>query len=291
MKILILGAFGQVGKALYRHFSSQYKIDVTGTSRNVHPGLKQFDPFKDHWESLGKFDIVINSVGAIYPTHDYPFERIHAQLSGLIIKNRALIGNPKVIQISVLGAEESSDIQFLKTKAVADKLLLQEKNTYIVRPSIICTHRTMLVRKILSLAKMAKVLGLVIVPKDFPDHKIQPIMINDFCIAIESLCRIDHDQHTVLLAGPEEISFRSLIEMAMIDSGRKIKFIELSRNFTGFFVRYFLDIFFPRVLSYDQFRLLFTDNIADTKQTTILLKGTPASTKDFWKSEFKSIGK
>jgi uncharacterized protein YbjT (DUF2867 family) len=291
MKILIIGASGQVGKALYRYFSSQDKIYVTGTSRNAYPDLKEFDPFKDDWNSLGKFDILINCAGVIYPTKDYPFERVHAQLTSLIITNRSLIGNPKVIQISVLGADESSDIQFLKTKAIADNLLLKEKNTYIVRPSIVCTHGTMLVRKILILAKMAKMLGLIIVPKSFPDHKIQPIMINDLCMAIEGLCRMDFHQQIVLLAGPEEISFRSLIEMAMADSGKKIKFIELSRNFTGCFVRYFLDIFFPRVLSYDQFRLLFTDNIADTKQTTILLKRVPDPTADFWKSEFKSIRK
>ena len=285
MKILIIGASGQVGKELYHYLSSQNENAVTGTSRNSHPGLLKFDPFKDDWSSLGKFDVVINSVGAIYPTLEFPFEKIHGQLTALIVKNLSLMGDPRVIQISVLGAEENSEIAFLRTKAIADNLLLKQKNTFILRPSIICTHRTMLIQKILFLIKAAKIFGFVILPKGFLDHKIQPILIQDLSMMIENLCKVDYPENIIPLVGPEEISFRNLIEFALEKSTKKIKLIEINRRLIEFFVKNFLNTFFPRLLSYDQFRLLFADNTADVNHATILLGRNPASAKKIWKDE------
>lgn len=195
------------------------------------------------------------------------------------------MGSPRVIQISVLGAEENSDIAFLRTKAIADNLLLKHKNTFILRPSIICTHNTMLVRKISSLIKVGKAFGFVILPGGFLDHKIQPILVQDLCMIIGNICKINYPEQVIPLVGPAEISFRNLIEFAMENSGKKIKLLEINRNFIEFFVKNFLSIFFPRLLSYDQFRLLFKDNTADVKPATILLGRNPFSTKYFWKGE------
>ena len=58
MKIIVLGATGQIGSIIYNGLSQRY--EVIGTSRNHHSDLAKFDPFHDDWSILGKADVLIN---------------------------------------------------------------------------------------------------------------------------------------------------------------------------------------------------------------------------------------
>ena len=175
MRTVVLGASGQIGKIIYEELKKSH--EVIGTSRNSSSELLQFDPFKDSWSVLGKADVLVNCVGQIEATKEFSFQKIHIELTKLIIQNRERLGNPRIIQISALGASKLSELEFFKTKGIADDQLLKNSNTVIVRPSIICTHKTMMVRKMQVLYSISRFTnGLLIVPSSFLDH-----MINLYC--------------------------------------------------------------------------------------------------------------
>jgi uncharacterized protein YbjT (DUF2867 family) len=285
MRILILGASGQIGSAFFEIFSKSKDDEVYGTSRKASgENRKKFDPFKDPWEILGKYDVVLNCVGVIKATKEFSFEKIHMGMTELIISNRTLIGNPKLIQMSVLGADSGSDIEFLKTKGLADSLLLKEENTVVVRPSIVCTHRTMLVKKLLMLKKLARISGgRMIVPKGFPDHKIQPVLIDDLASLLLNIAKLEVKERIICATGPEEVSFRSLLMKAVPG----IKLIEIPESVVRFFVKNILSVIFPDVINFDQYRLLFKDNIASSYQTKKYLMKELTSTEKFWKDELE----
>src|SRR3990170_6477646 len=202
MRIVVLGASGQIGSVIYDALKRHH--NVVGTSRKESGELIQFDPFQDTWSALGKSDIFINCVGQIEAAPGSSFYKIHLELTKLIVLNRLAIGNPRIIQISALGAAANHKVEFLKTKGMADDYLLQHSNTMVVKTSIVFTHRTMIVQKILMLLKISKYTqGLVFAPKGFLNSKIQPVMPQDLAALVATLCMTQYLPKVVNVVGPE----------------------------------------------------------------------------------------
>ena len=145
MRIVVLGASGQIGSVIYNGLKDRHV--VLGTSRKASADCVRFDPFQDNWHVLGTVDVLINCIGQIEATSSSSFHHIHVDLTKRIIAHRQQIGNPTILQISALGASAAHNVEFLRTKGIADDLLLQHAETAVIRPSIVCTHRTMIVRK------------------------------------------------------------------------------------------------------------------------------------------------
>lgn len=284
MRVLILGASGQIGNVLLQCFQKDPNIVAIGTSRKEHKDYFQFDPFQDHWTKLGQVDVIINTIGQIEASGASSFEKVHIGISKLIIENRPVLGNPKVLQISVLGADPESKIAFLQTKGIADQFLVKHSDCIVVRPSIVCTPGTMLVKKLLMLGKIATKLGKrMIVPKGFLDHKIQPVMVDDVARIAYNLCKLKEYQPIINITGPEKISYRTLLELALPG----IRLIEIPKPLTEFFVKVIISPFLPALINSQQYDLLFSDNIADEKEAERYLRKPLASTLEFWKNELR----
>ncbi len=289
MKIIVLGASGQIGSVLYHGLKNLH--DVIGTSRKHIDGLIQFDPFTDDWAELGKADVLINCVGQIVATADSSFHHIHVALTKQIIANRAKPGNPRIIQISALGAASTHDVEFLRTKGVADELLLQQLNTAVVRPSIVCTRRTMIVKKLLMLANFSRfTFGIIPVPKGFLKTKIQPIMQQDLVELVHSVC-VSGQVRLAEGVGPEALTFGEIIQLVGKYTKRSFKVVEVSRAASDLVVKSILSSLFPRVINAQQYQLLFHDNVADVKSCTQLLGRNPTSCREFFETEFSQSNK
>jgi len=261
MKITILGGRGQIGSLLLNHLRHQH--DVVATSRTISAGYLQFDPFHDDWARLGNPEVVINCVGLIEPTRVMSFHRIHVELSQLLINHRAAMGNPRIIQISALGASASSTIEFLKTKGIADEFLCHHPNCIVVRPSIVCTHQTMIVRKLLLLSRIARyTLGVLFIPNGFLETRIQPIMPDDLSDLIDHLC-VSDTEGIINAVGPERYSFRNILNQLREHVEQTIHVVELPRTSMSLFIKRILIPLFPRLVNDQQYELLFCDNIAD----------------------------
>lgn len=284
MRIIVLGASGQIGSVIFNGLKRAHQ--VIGTSRKPSLKLRQFDPFDDDWLSLGTADVLINCVGQIEATDSSSFYRIHVELTKRIIEHRQSIGDPRIIQISALGASTEHKVEFLRTKGEADDLLLQHPNTTVVRPSIVCTHRTMIVRKMLMLSNISRFsFGIVTVPKGFLKTKIQPIMPTDLVDLVEKQL-YDREHCVVNAVGPESLSFHEIITMMLESRNQKMRLVEISKAIADVMVSTFVSPVFPNVINAQQYQLLFENNVADEKTVTQILGRPLTSTRQFFKDEF-----
>ncbi|MCO4292776.1 hypothetical protein NF867_07875 [Solitalea sp. MAHUQ-68] len=281
MKIVILGASGQIGSLIFEKLKVDF--DVMGTARRGTDVLYQFDPFTDDWEKLGKCDVLINCIGQIEEKRSSSFLRIHYDLINIIIKNRELIGNPRIIQLSALGASTNHTIEFFRTKGLADDYLIQLDNTVIVRPSIVCTHLTTLVRKLKILQAIARVTnGLLVLPRGFKEHLIQPIIPSDLAELVKQLCAIKELPQLVDAVGPDRIAFNTLISIALKN---KIRMVEVPKLVFDGLVNGIIARVFPKLINKQEYQLLFTDNLANPTGIQELLNKPLSSTLNFWETE------
>lgn len=286
MKIIVLGATGQIGSVIYEGLKNHH--NVIGTSRKPTSTYVQFDLFHDDWSRLGKTDVVINCIGQIEATKHSSFYNIHIGITKLIIKNRHLMGNPRIIQLSALGASESHKVEFLRTKGIADTLLLQHPDTTVVRPSIVCTPRTMIVNKVLMLNRIARwTRGVMFVPKGFLQTRIQPVMPEDLVDVINSVCSSTNPNASIDLVGPVRLSFREIITMMFKSRGTDVRLIEIPKFIADIAVIYCASVFFAKVVNSQQYRLLFDDNIADSFKIEDMLHRSLLSPVPFFLNEFK----
>ncbi|MBL7697877.1 MAG: hypothetical protein JNK79_06950 [Chitinophagaceae bacterium] len=280
MKVVVLGASGQIGSVIYNCLTARY--DLIGTSRQNSGRYLKFDPFRDDWSLLGNVNVLINCVGQIEATGSFSFTKIHEGLTRLIIENRSLIGNPRIIQVSALGASPQHRVEFLRTKGIADELLMQQPDTFILRPSIVCTHNTMLVRKMLMMRRISQyIFGIIPVPQGFLKTRIQPLMPNDLANVVEFYCRYAGPQ-VMNIAGSEVLSFGEILTMMGRKSNRKIKPV----NISGFFIGIIVKAGLLKVINQQQYQLLFEDNTADITPVKAILKKEPVSGRDFFINEF-----
>lgn len=294
MRQLILGGTGNIGSSLLQHLR-QSNEGVIGTSRKQEgDNLVMFNPFKDDWNTLGKFDVIINCIGVIRESHEYSFDKIHIDLAKLILKNRLRIGNPLIIQVSALGADAVHAVKFLRTKGIADNLLLKEENTFVMRPSIVCFKKTLLLKKIRWLRGIAKEFNhRILLPEDFADKYVQPVLITDLIEAVENvIMKGNKAWHVINMVGPDRISYRELICMKANNFEKSIRITEVNRCLSDLFVKGFIALLFPSLLNKEQYQLLFYDNIADAKDMENILGRAPLSTKKFWQDNLiSSYGK
>jgi uncharacterized protein YbjT (DUF2867 family) len=295
MRIVILGANGQVGRVVFQQCCKHFpQAKITGCVRPFHlhfegcTGSKQqrslvFDPFSDDWSVLGKVDALINCIGIIKEARSFTFEKAHTGLTRLIISYREMLGMPKIIQVSVLGADRNSPSRFMSTKAVADEELLKESNTCVVRPSIVCTHNTMMVQKLNRLGRIARLMmSRIIFPVQYLSTKIQPVMAGDVGDVIAKLAA-NEKTGIINVAGPDEIPLERLLKM--LNKG-SLKIVRLPQ---GLFNKLLpiARIVAPGIVSREQLMLLSKDNTADNTVSMKLLGRPMKSTLDFWKSELK----
>ncbi len=283
MKILILGASGQLGSSLYNYLKLKTEL-VHGTSRSGRFGLLQFNPFSENWMFPEQnYDILINCIGAIREEPDNRFERVHLGITEQIVKNRSRIGNPRIIQLSVLGADAFSPVDFLRSRAQADEYLLSHPDTTVVRSSIVCTPGTMLARKIRTAGRISRLIfNRLYVPEGFVYHKVQPILIEDLVKILWKICQNRDSESVLNLTGPEILTYGDLLYIA----NKKIKVFPVKRSLSDRIAGVAGNLL-PDIITLDQYQMLFTDNVADPGTAASFLGRSPKSTLGFWQKELR----
>ena len=284
MKIVVLGAKGQVGSVVFAGLMKTH--NVVGTSRSASDALLTFDPFIDDWALLGKVDTIINCIGQIEPTSTSSFEHVHVGLIKILLLNRAKIGNPRIVQISALGAAVDHRNDFLRTKGIADELLLKQPDTVILRPSIVCTHRTTLVRKMLMLSKIAGYTGMICLPLRIRQTRIQPVMPGDLADGIKAVLTPRHER-IINIVGPDAISVDYLLKQLITVRHQRLLFLDVPERLMNIFVNQVIARSFPRLINAQQYELLHDDNIADPQPARQLLGRPLESVQNFFINEFK----
>ncbi len=296
--ILLLGASGKIGleirKALHALAPGS---SIICCSRSPWTGPQYpmekwiiFDPLSDVWTFAHPIDVVINAIGIIQESKGMTYEKVHVGVTEAILRHRAALGQPRILQVSALGASMAHETDFLRTKGEADALLLHEANVCVLRPSIVCTPDTMLSQKLRQLLKIARFsLGKMLVPSGFPATQIQPILGADVGSAV-ALAALQPDCPSLIeLVGPQRMSFGELIGEMAAAQGRELRLLEVSREIMETFVKHFVGVWFPELINYQQFRLLFVDNVGEVEQTAKLLGRAPLDTLPFWRGEAQPV--
>ena len=288
-RVGIIGASGQIGTLLAKGLEARADVDLLLLSRKSKPGFFCFDPLEDSWENLGKLDVLINAAGIIQESKDADFYRIHVDLVRKIIENRSLLSNPRIIHLSALGAEIESPSAFLKSKALGDEILMKQSNVLLLRPSIVCTPDTLLVQKLILLLDISRYFfNRALLPTEFPDKRIQPVMPIDLLAAVTKACFDPLPKANVLeVVGQNAYSFRYLMELAARVRNQRLIPIEIPKNLVGVVTKNFISVWFPGLVSYDQFQLLFKDNTGNKDALEAWLGHPVQDTKDFWQEAFK----
>lgn len=294
MRIVILGANGQVGRAVFAECCRlypeaevvgcvrQFRFHFEGCTGDKHRHSLIFDPFRNNWSGPGKADVLINCIGIIRESGDITFEKAHIGLTRLMLRHRKEMGSPRIIQVSVLGADKKSPSRFMSTKAVADEELLAEDDTFVVRPSIVCTHNTVMVQKLRMLGRIAWwSFGRLLFPGSFLRTKIQPVMGDDVGEAIARLAMKGFTERIINVTGPEEIQLEKLIRL--LGHG-KLKIAPIPERM--------FNMLLPvagLVAGKEQLMLLSKDNIASNEAARSVLGRPLKSTWEFWKKELNDI--
>jgi nucleoside-diphosphate-sugar epimerase len=288
-RIVILGAKGQIGSVIHRYLQQHHpEVPLKACIRQVRDkqpptDYMVFHPFTDNWQKLGKADVLINCIGITKENKHYTFEQAHIELTKLILRHRQAIGNPKIIQISALGADAGNPVPFLSTKGKADELLLMSSRIVVVRPSVVCTPNTMLVQKLKWLGSISRYfMNNLPFPERILHTRLQPVMPEDLAAIVAKLCFSDNHPALIHAVGPEEFTIQELVRLANL----KISLLPVN---TGLFepcIKVMSDLF-PDLLSRQQYELLLQNNVASSRPAEILLERTVQSTEEFWKQSCK----
>mgnify|MGYP006284009511 CR=1 FL=1 len=206
MKVIVIGGRGFLGEAITEGLDGEiYTLDR-------HKGGKhhyQRDIVQDDLSCLQGFDIIINLVGLSPVTQPrqgyYP---VHVEGVNNILEN---IDDQRLIHISALGADSSSEIGYIRTKGIAEqRIRTNHDNHLIVRPSIIYDAGNELI------SILEKTAWLRFFPK-IP-MKTQPIHRDDVAeIIIEETGK----KGTINVAGPKTYTFWEMAEIVKKSKGYK----------------------------------------------------------------------
>ena len=292
MRVVILGANGQLGTPVLRRLLQDHPgAQVTGCVRAASMAdfagdaaclqhLLAFDPFRDDWSRLGRVDVLINCIGIIRETPALDFGRAHMGLTALMLQHRALIGNPKLIQVSALGADVHSPSGFLRTKGLADAALLAQPRTVVLRPSIVCTPNTMLSRKLQLIGKLCRrTRGILPFPAHMLRTKLQPVMVADVAALVSRLCGLHAHANLMELGGKDIITLQQLLES--LPACRKI--IPVPQAWCERILPLLASLF-PCLPDREQQLMLRQDNVADIGECERVLGRPVAATLAFWRA-------
>jgi uncharacterized protein YbjT (DUF2867 family) len=285
-KVVVIGGTGQVGSViveyLRKNLSKEYQVYSCSRKGGKSEFDLSFDALNDNFSKLGKVDFLVNCLGIIEETKTLKFEEVHYGNIQRIIANRETLGDPKIIQISALGAEVGSPAKYTHTKGLADKLLSEQDNWIVFRPSFVCTPGTAIIGKVELMVKMARLtFNFLPIPEHFIQAKFQPILGTDLAEGVLKAITTEKKNQIINVTGPETYTLKDWVE---IKSKGKVKFLPIPKWLIDLPFKLLISII-PGIMNKDQYYLIGLDNIADNKGFENFIGTSTSSTKEYWKAE------
>ena len=279
-QIAVFGAGGFLGRHLIRELTKlDYRIKIA--TRN--PFLKgylrplgnpgQIELIKtnifnveDVKQVLKNCDYAINLVGILYETRKQKFIQIHSHFPYLLSNLCNEIGIKNLIHVSALGVKEKHSSQYIQSKFQGEKNIQNFfKPSVILRPSLIFGPEDKFFNTFASYARIFPALPLIGGGKT----KFAPIYCVDVGKAIVKALELKNTEPKIYeLGGPENYSFRELIEILLGEIKKKRFLVNIPFNIAKF-QSYFLQMLPNPILTMDQVELLKYDNILSGEHPTL----------------------
>ena len=287
--IAIFGAGGFIGKHLIRNLTKLgYRIKIATRNPYLKGYLKplgnpgQIELFKtnifneeDVKNVLKNCDLAINLVGILYETRKQKFDHIHSHFPYLLSNLCNELGIKNLVHISALGVKEKHDSLYMKSKLEGEKNIQDTfKPSVILRPSVVFGPEDKFFNTFASLAQFSPVLPLVGGGKT----KFAPIYVGDVAKAIVKALELNNSEPKIYeLGGPENYSFKELMEILLAEIKKKRFLISIPWGFAKF-QSHFLQMLPNPLLTPDQVEMLKYSNVVSGNYPTLKdlgVSGTP----------------
>ena len=287
--IAIFGAGGFLGKHLMRELTKlDYRIKVATRNPYLKGYLKsqgnagQIELFKTNIFSsenvkqvLKNCDFAINLVGILYETRKQKFNQIHSEFPYLLSNLCNEFGVKNLIHVSALGVKEGHISKYMQSKFQGEKNIQKAfKSSVILRPSVIFGPEDKFFNTFASLAQFSPVLPLIGGGKT----KFEPIYVGDVAKAIVKTLDLNNVRPKIYeLGGPENYSFKELIEILLIEIKKK-RFLMTVPFGLAKFESYFLQMMPNPLLTPDQVEMLKYNNVVSKEYPTLKDLGITGTT-------------
>ncbi|CAI9288408.1 unnamed protein product [Lactuca saligna] len=162
---------------------------------------------------MAKANVVINLIGREYETRNYSFEVVNHHMAEQLAKiSKEHGGIMRFIQLSCLGASESSPSRMLQAKAAAEESILRElPEATILRPAVMLGTEDRLLNPWAQFAKKYNFLPLI----GNGSTKIQPVYVADVASAVVAALKDDGSSMGKVyeLGGPDVYTLHQLAEL------------------------------------------------------------------------------
>ena len=276
---LIFGASGQIGRNLVRRLTEK-NFKVTAVTRNLHrkgyilktqanPGYLDiietsiFDVDKID-QLISDADVCINLIGILFEKGSSNFNNIHEKFPNMISSLCKKHNISKFIHISALGIENANDSKYAISKLNGEALIRKNlENAIILKPSIVYSVDDNFTTMLMGLLNLSPIFPLYYGGRT----KFMPIHCIDLCNIILDLVENDTEEKIIECVGPEEFTFKQIIEKLLALMEKKRLFLPIP-IFIGNIMATIFQIMPKPLITKDQIRLLFYDNIPSGKYKT-----------------------
>ena len=270
--IAIFGAGGFLGKHLMRQLTKlDYRVKVATQKPYLKGYLKplgnpgQIELFKTNIfnkdevsKVLKNCDLAINLVGILHETKKQKFNHIHSKFPLLLSSLCSEFGIKNLVHISALGVKEKHNSEYMRSKYEGEKNIQDNfKSSVILRPSVVFGPEDKFFNTFASLAQFSPFLPLIGGGKT----KFAPIYVSDVAKAIVKALDLNNVEPKIYeLGGPENYSFKELMEILLTEIKKKRFLVPIPFGFAKF-QSYFLQMMPNPLLTPDQVELLKYNNI------------------------------
>jgi len=294
---LIFGGSGQIGRHLIRKLTkNNYKVTVV--TRNLHQKgyviktqanagyidiieANIFDEQKIR-KLFCKADICINLIGILYERGKAStFKNIHSIFPSLLAKLCKEYKIQQFIHLSALGINEAKDSDYAKSKLEGEANIQKFfPLATILRPSIVYSIDDNFTTSFMTLLNRLPIFPLYY----NGGTKFMPIHCSDLTDIIYHVISKNIYSKIIECVGPETISLKDILNklLKLINKSRLLISLPLSiANLTSSFFQ----LFSKPLITRDQIRLLYYDNIRSGKYQTNFDIGVPS--KCFFEEEVR----
>ncbi len=208
-------------------------------------------------------DAVVNCVGILAEAGKNSFDAVQAEGAERIARIAAEQSVAKMVQVSAIGASDTSDSTYAQTKAQGEAgVLAHMPDAVILRPSIIFGAEDQFFNRFASMTRLGPVLPVV-----GADTLFQPVYVDDVAQAAEVALTRKVEPGIYELGGPEVATFHKLMQTMLMVIHRRRAIV----NIPFFFARimgFMFDMMntlslglIPAQITRDQVRNLAHDNV------------------------------
>jgi uncharacterized protein YbjT (DUF2867 family) len=261
--VKLAAAAGLRVRVLTRHPECAYILKTSGVVGQIVGQTVDYSDKSALEQALKGSRYVVNCLGILAESGKKTFAKIHKDYAGNLAAAAAAVGAERFVQISALGVDQNES-KYASSKRDGEKAVLAAfPDATILRPSVMFGPEDTFFNRFARMAQILPVIPLV----GGGNTKFQPVYVGDVASAVMAVLQLpavpafDPRGHIYALGGPEIISFRSLIEWTLAQTGHKRKLMALPFPLAAFkavFLQFFPQ---PLQLTPDQVKSLRVDNV------------------------------